>query len=239
MMSSSGPVSQFLSFNEAHGRGNFGISEEDDDAVIEALQETMKLRDNWVLWEQVVQEGKGDKYADATKKVTAFNTMQDFWGIWNGLPQPSELLESKRIMRETRNGQSVAIDAIMLFKEGIAPEWEDTKNACGGHFQIQLKPNIGGGQIDEYWNNLVLAVVGGSLEPSDMITGIRLVDKLSGPKVANAIRIELWFTKYTDTTNVNNLKKNFERCLATKVDGSVHSAGPKPDTKPHGSFSKH
>jgi len=233
-------ANQFLSFNQQHGGGgSFGIDEENDESIIEALQEPMKLRDNWVLWEQVVQEGKADKYSDATRKVTKFSTVQDFWGIWNGLPQPSELLEGKRIMREQANGQSVAIDAIMLFKDGIAPEWEHEKNACGGHFQIQLKPNVGGGQIDEYWNNVVLAVVGGTMDPYEMITGIRLVDKLSGPKVANAIRIELWFTKYGDTGAVNTLKKNFEKCMCVKVDGTTSSPAPKPDTKPHSTLSKH
>jgi len=230
----------YLSFNEQLvGRGSFGIPEEDDEAIIEALREPMKLRDNWVLWEQVVQEGKAEKYADATRKVTKFNTVQEFWGIWNGLPQPSELLEQKRIMRDQSGQSSVAIDAIMIFKEGIAPEWEAPLNASGGHFQIQMKPNVGGGQIDEYWNNVVLGMVGGTLEPSDMITGIRLVDKLSGPKVANAIRIELWFTKFSDTTAVNTLKKNFEKCMCTKVDGSASSGAPKPDVKPHGNMSKH
>merc|ERR1719345_111103 len=113
----------FLSFNEQYGgRGSFGIPEEDDEAVIEALREPMKLRDNWVLWEQVVIEGKN--YSDATRKITKFSTMQDFWGIWNGLPQPSELLEQKRISRETPAGPPVAIDAIMIFKDGISPEWE-------------------------------------------------------------------------------------------------------------------
>lgn len=229
----------FLSFNQQHGGGgSFGIDEENDESMIEALQEPRKLRDNWVLWEQVVQE-KGGGYADATKKVTSFNTVQDFFAIWNGIPQPSELLESKRIMREQRNGQSVAIDAIMIFKDGITPEWEHEKNACGGHFQIQLKSSVGGGQIDEYWNNLVLAVVGGTLEPAELITGIRLVDKLSGPKVANAIRIELWFTKFGDTGAVNTLRKNFERCVSVKVDGTIGPGPPKPDTKPHSSLSKH
>merc|ERR1719424_1696914 len=47
-----------------------------------------------------------------------------------------------------------------------------------------------------------------------------MVDKLNGPKVANAIRIELWFTKFNDTTQVNLLKKNFEKCITTKTDGS-------------------
>jgi translation initiation factor 4E len=231
---------QFLSFNESFGgRGSFGMPEEEDESVVEALREPMKLRDNWVLWEQVVVDGKSEKYADATRKVTKFNTVQEFWGIWNGLPQPSELLESKRIMRDQSNGQAVAIDAIMIFKDGISPEWEHPLNANGGHFQFQLKPTVGGGQIDEYWNNLVLAMVGGILENSDIITGIRLVDKLSGPKVANAIRIELWFTKYFDTAAVNNLLKSLEECMCKRIDGSKSSPPPKADKKQHGGLGKH
>ncbi|CAK0840225.1 unnamed protein product [Prorocentrum cordatum] len=75
-------------------------------------------------------------------------------------------------------------------------------NANGGHFQFQLKPSIGGGQVDEYWNNLVLGMIGATIEPANMITGIRLVDKLSGPRAANVIRLEVWFSNYDDTQAV-------------------------------------
>merc|ERR1712007_397861 len=119
-----------------------------------------------------------------------FRTAQDFWSIWNGIPQPSELLDGKRLMREQASGTASPIDAIMIFREGIQPEWEDVANAQGGHFQISLKPTAGGGQIDEYWNNLVLGMVGESLEASHTITGVRLVDKLSNKgKVVDAIRL--------------------------------------------------
>ena len=58
----------------------------------------------------------------------------------------------------------------------VRPEWEDPLNATGGHFQagaevglsfrgqvthvcqVQLKSSIGGAQIDEYWNNIVLGM---------------------------------------------------------------------------------
>jgi len=227
----------FLSFNEQYGgRGSFGIPDEDDEAVIAALREPMKLRDSWVLWEQVVIEGKN--YSDATRKVTSFSTVQDFWGIYNGLPQPSELLEGKRIMRDS-GSSSVPIDALMIFKDGVHPSWEDSVNASGGHFQIQMKASSGGGQIDEYWNSIVLALVGGALEPADMITGVRLVDKLFGQKAANVIRIELWFSKFSDNNAVATLKKNFENVLSTKLDGTKNSSFPKPDTKPHSNLSKH
>jgi translation initiation factor 4E len=223
---------QWLSFNESvSGKGSFGLPEEESEDIKEALKQPMKLKDTWVLWEQVVQDGsKAANYGDNTKQVTSFSTVQEFWAIWNGMPQPSELLTGSG-MRIMRN--QVAIDAIMIFKDGVKPEWEDKLNQTGGHFQIQLKPNTGGGQIDEYWNNLVLGMVGGTLEPSDMITGLRLVDKLGGQKTVNAIRIELWFAKYNDQNAVNLLKKNMEKCLGTRVDGSVAQLTTKPDMKPH------
>ena len=52
-----------------------------------------------------------------------------------------------------------------------------------------------------------------------MITGVRLVDKLSGPRMANGIRIEVWFTNFDDTNAMNTLKKNVEKCMATRLDG--------------------
>jgi len=230
----------WLSFNEqVASKGSFGVLDEDSQEAVEALRHPMELRDTWVLWEQVVQDkdnAKDARYADTTRQVATFRTVQDFWKIWNGLPQPSELLENKRIMRESPSGPPVAIDAIMIFREGISPEWEHPANANGGHFQIQLKPTTGAGQIDEYWNNIVLAIIGGTIEHYELITGIRLVDKL-GPRGANAVRMELWFTKYTEG-NINILKKSMERHLATRLDGTQGTT-PKPEMKVHASASKH
>ena len=89
-----------------------------------------------------------------------------------------------------------------------------------------------GGQIDEYWNNLILGVVGGTIEPAEIITGVRLVDKLSGPRQANGIRLEVWFSNYDDTQAVATLKRNVERCMSTRLDGVV-GAIPKCDAKTH------
>merc|ERR1712014_206493 len=174
---------------------------------------------------------KAAAYSDATHNVTTFQTVQAFWKLWNHMPQPSELLEQKRMVREQPDGLHV-IDAIMIFRENIRPEWEDKMNATGGHFQFQLKPNIGGGQVDEYWNNLVLGMIGATIEPANMITGIRLVDKLSGPRAANVIRLEVWFTNFEDSQAVNALRKNVEKCMATRLDGSQGTT-PKCELKAH------
>lgn len=231
----------FLSFNEANGKisnqlGVAGIPEEESEEVRVALMEPMKLKHKWWLWEQVVQSERGT-FTDALRKVVSFDTVQDFWSIWNGLPQPGELLDQKRITREMPSGPAVAIDAIMIFRDGISPEWEHPMNSTGGHFQMMLKPTLGAGQIDEYWNNIVLGMIGHTIEPAELITGIRLVDKLSGPKSNTAIRIELWYSKASEA-QVNALRRSMEKCMATRLDGS-QGQPPKPESKSHSTIGKH
>merc|ERR1712100_167740 len=110
----------------------------------------------------------------------------------------------------------------MLFRDNIRPTWEDPVNAEGGRFQYQFKPSLGGGAIDEYWNNIVLGMVGGTIEPAEMITGIRLVDKLNQGR-SPTIRLEIWFSNFADTERVDLLQRNVEKCMTTRLDGS-HSA---------------
>lgn len=222
----------YLSFNDSFN-SNLKFTTDNSEENEEMLKKDLPLRYMWSIWEQIMQSNeKSSQYSDATHKVAQFSTVQEFWKLWNHMPQPSELLEQKRMVREQPDGLHV-IDAIMIFREEIRPEWEDKMNATGGHFQFQLKPNIGGGQVDEYWNNLVLGMIGATIEPANMITGVRLVDKLSGPRAANVIRLEVWFTNFDDTNAVTTLRKNVEKCMSTRLDGSVGSA-PKCDTKSHG-----
>eukprot|EP00449_Zooxanthella_nutricula_P005216 CAMPEP_0198500498 /NCGR_PEP_ID=MMETSP1462-20131121/8192_1 /TAXON_ID=1333877 /ORGANISM="Brandtodinium nutriculum, Strain RCC3387" /LENGTH=279 /DNA_ID=CAMNT_0044229507 /DNA_START=66 /DNA_END=905 /DNA_ORIENTATION=+ len=201
----------------------------------EMLQNDYALRFKWRIWEQTMPPGdESAAYADATRQVASFSSVQGFWKLWNHMPQPSGLLEQKRMVRERPDGDHV-IDAIMIFRDNVRPEWEDKLNATGGHFQFKLKPSVGGGQVDEYWNNLVLGVVGATIEPADMITGIRLVDKLSGPRAANVIRLEVWFRDLDDTAAVQQLRRNIEKCMATRLDGSLGTA-PKCETRTHQEF---
>eukprot|EP00931_Biecheleriopsis_adriatica_P071513 TRINITY_DN4537_c0_g1_i6.p1 TRINITY_DN4537_c0_g1~~TRINITY_DN4537_c0_g1_i6.p1 ORF type:complete len:231 (-),score=49.88 TRINITY_DN4537_c0_g1_i6:38-730(-) len=226
----------YLSFNESFN-SNLKFTSDNSEENEEMLKKDLPLRYTWSIWEQIMQSNeKSAAYSDATHKVAAFSTVQGFWKLWNHMPQPSELLEQKRMVREQPDGLHV-IDAIMIFRENIRPEWEDKMNANGGHFQFQLKPNLGGGQVDEYWNNLVLGMIGATIEPANMITGMRLVDKLSGPRAANVIRLEIWFTNYDDTTAVQALKKSIEKCMATRLDGSLGTP-PKCETKPHSTGGK-
>mmetsp|Transcript_64230 Transcript_64230/g.140795 ORF Transcript_64230/g.140795 Transcript_64230/m.140795 type:complete len:228 (-) Transcript_64230:78-761(-) len=220
----------YLSFNETVN-ANLKFTSDNSAENEEMLKKDLPLRYTWSIWEQIMANDKAAAYSDATHKVAAFSTVQEFWKLWNHMPQPSELFEQKRMVREQPDGLHV-IDAIMIFRENIRPEWEDKMNTNGGHFQFQLKPTVGGGQVDEYWNNLVLGVIGATIEPANMITGIRLVDKLSGPRAAGVIRLEVWFTNMEDTAATQALKKSVEKCMATRLDGTV-GAPPKGEIKTH------
>lgn len=219
-------MSKYLSFNESLANGKFpGLPEDESDDELRALREPMPLRRSWSLWEQVSTGGY------STKKLVSFSTAQEFWSIWNGVPQPSELLDGKRFMKEQPSGPAVAIDAIMIFQDGTSPEWEDPANEKGGHFQIQLKPHLGGGQIDEFWNNLVLAVVGETMDSGNIVTGLRLVDKLSGKtKLTDTIRLELWYHSKSTQGEIQALKRSMEKTLATRIDGTQGHALKASDT---------
>ncbi|OLP99313.1 Eukaryotic translation initiation factor 4E [Symbiodinium microadriaticum] len=177
------------------------------------------LRSKWVLWEQLglsAAQKDSSQYSQATQRVAAVTTAKEFWRYWNHMPQPSLLLEGKKFMRVKGEARHV-VDALMIFKDGIRPEWEDAANAAGGHFTFQLKAVIGGGVIDEYWNNIVLGVIGGSVEP-DIVTGLRLVDKL-GNKRQPHLRIEVWFSSVAETEKVDKLQQSLEKCMLLRLDG--------------------
>jgi len=222
MASSGDDVAPFLSFNKNITPSVEVVPAPSPEDVEKMKQVDPKLQYTWTVWEQHVQsKDKKGEYLDATKQAVSFSTVKEFWACWNHLPQPSELLNGKRFMRD-KDGQRTIVDALMLFRKGVHPSWEDPQNAKGGHFMLQLKPQLGGGTLDELWNNIVFGIVGGGIEPADMITGVRLVDKLSH-KTKPMIRIEVWFNDMdeNDTGRLYNLRGNFERCMRTTLDGGL------------------
>merc|ERR1711924_265077 len=110
-----------------------------------------------------------------------------------------------------------AVEAIMIFRTGVLPEWEDPANAGGGHFQFLLPATLGAGQIDEFWNNVVFGVIGSVIAPPSQVQGVRLVDKLQS---FGCVQLEVWFANYDDTEMVETLRSSFFSCMSTALDGS-------------------
>lgn len=235
------PEAKYFTLNRSLVEQSNILGAEDNDAQ-SGLSIASQLPDSWVLWEQVVPQSNrtyGTKYEVNLKEISRFDSVQDFWSLWDHIPQPSELLMNKKMISDGPQEARHIVDAIMIFKDGVKPMWEDPKNQNGGLFEYKFRhfmPGVCHAQIDEFWNNLVIAVIGGSIDPARMITGIRLVDKLSS-KGSGFLRIEVWFANFGDETNRLNLKNAIEIAMSTRLDGTFQTV-IDGDTKEHKKHSR-
>jgi len=106
------------------------------------------LMNTWTLWFTKPPSGKGESsWNDLLKEVVTFDSVEEFWGIYNNITKTSDLaLKSD----------------YHLFKVGVRPEWEDPQNKDGGKWsQFKDKRAV---QIDELWLHVMLAAIGETLE---------------------------------------------------------------------------
>jgi len=106
------------------------------------------LMHKWTLWFTKPPSAKEKDWNDLLKEIITFNSVEEFWGVYNNVTQVSELaLKSD----------------YHLFKEGVRPEWEDKQNKHGGKWSYQFKEkrNV---PIDDLWLHVMLAAIGETLE---------------------------------------------------------------------------
>ena len=214
----------YLTLNKAEG----DIS----DLVLTAASPDVKakLQNSWTLWIQTDSESNEEvlEYDTLTKSIVSFSTLDGFWNTFNGVPQPSVFLHgTKKLSFKADSGKCLKIDSIMLFREGVLPQWEDPVNATGGHFQFHWKPaGVLPAQLDEYWNNVVLALIGNTIEcegefsANPILQGARFVDKLSAKGRQAGIRLEVWFSAASDARHLQKVKSRLEKAMTLKLDGT-------------------
>ncbi|KAK9320708.1 translation initiation factor eIF 4e-like domain-containing protein [Lipomyces orientalis] len=128
------------------------------------------LKYNWTLW--FLHRAPGVKISDyekATKEISSFSTVEDFWRLYSYLARPSALPYTSEYH---------------LFKTGVRPIWEDPTNANGGKWILKLKKGTG----SVPWESLLLAIIGGEF-------GDSLGDELVGAVISirrEADIISLW-----------------------------------------------
>ena len=201
--------------------------------------EVMPLQNEWTIWEQIESNATKD-YTNNMKAVMKFNTVQDFWRVWKEVPQPSQLMTNHRMVRRADNGDPQFVDAIMIFRDGVKPMWEDPINSSGGHFETRYfitQSKAEQALMDEHWNNLVLGMIGSNIDPVGMITGIRLVDKLHSAR-GGFLRIEIWFTGFGGLDPKAHFRENLEETMLTRLDGKRMSYNIQWVMKKHNRGSK-
>ncbi|KAK5663535.1 hypothetical protein OQA88_3966 [Cercophora sp. LCS_1] len=109
------------------------------------------LSNKWTLWFTKPASGKGDNWNDLLKKVITFESVEEFWGIYNNIAPVSDLaLKSD----------------YHLFKDDVRPEWEDPQNKHGGKWSYQFKDKRSV-NIDQLWLHTMLAAIGETLEDEE------------------------------------------------------------------------
>lgn len=140
-----------------------------------------KLNRKWTMWyDTPPRPGKkvdADNWHLNVKKIMNFNTVEDYWGLFNNLTTPSKLPPASNYY---------------MFMTGVMPAWEDPHNAKGGMWVLQCNTSMGDKKmLDEVWLHTILEVIGEGFDDSAEITGMCVNLR----KQRN--RITIW-TKATD-----------------------------------------
>ena len=126
-----------------------------------------------------------EKYELQVKKIADFDTIEDFWSIFQHLRKPDSCIPGIEYF---------------MFKEPIKPLWEDENNKNGGRFSIKLKH----GYTTIIWEEMIFALIGGILpkEMKDQINGSVVTSR----KEFNTLQI--WFKNYDD-----KITEDLEQCI--------------------------
>jgi len=107
------------------------------------------------------------------------------------IPKPTDFFFAPKKTRGLVGGRSVV--SYSIFRRGISPKWEDPVAYEGGEWRIRRFKNLN--ELDEVWENVVLLVLGNSLEKSDNILGVRVVDSSHAESGKAMYNVEIWFDK--------------------------------------------
>ena len=176
---------------------------------------THKLSGPFSIWEhRGTQKGnakkRGSSYLAGISKLTDFDTVEQFWKLWDYIPSPSQLFA---VNQNTYR----RVESLSVFRQGIEPKWEDEKNAGGGEYYFRDRVDLD--LLDKYWEETVLGLIGETLDPDGtQLCGVRVVDKTGnrGPM----FRLELWFTNDKDEGMKEQIKQKFTACLEAAISAS-------------------
>jgi len=126
------------------------------------------LQNQWTLW--FYKPDRAKTWEENQREVIHFDTIEDFWSCHNHIKSASEL--------------SAGSDYSM-FKTGIKPMWEDPKNHDGGRWLINLDKKQRNSELDSYWLEVVLCLIGEAFdEASDDVCGAVVNIRPKGDKLS-------------------------------------------------------
>ncbi|CAI6345259.1 unnamed protein product [Macrosiphum euphorbiae] len=174
------------------------------------------LENKWTLW---FFENKSKIWEENIHEVASFDTVEDFWCLFNHIKRPSQL--------------SNQCD-YNYFKNGIKPMWEDEKNSAGGRWLLQLPPAKNSQHVDEYWKNIILSIIGEIYDQSSEINGAIVNVRTKGTKIA------VWTNNASkdNGSNIMAIGRKIKEVLGAQNEKMVYESHADTANK-QGSFTKH
>jgi len=162
------------------------------------------LQNKWTMWYDAPTNKKMNhsnwksEKENSNKKIIDFDTVEDFWCLYNNLLKSSQLANKSNYQ---------------LMKEGILPAWESAVG--GGQWELRLEQEEN--QIDRYWLWLVLAIIGESFEEdSNDILGAAIRIRNRGS------RIELWTRRSSEADVCLRIGKRMKELLGLPTSPKVN-----------------
>ncbi|XP_064389693.1 eukaryotic translation initiation factor 4E-like [Halichondria panicea] len=162
-------------------------------AAEEVVPEKHPLQNKWSLW--YLKQDKSKDWKDNLKNVISFDTVEDFWSVFNHIKPPSMI----------QSGCDY-----MLFKDGIQPAWEDAQNIKGGRWLLQIDKKDRRDVLDSFWLETIMLLIGeGFDDSSDEVRGAVVQIRGKGDKIA------IWTGNSKKTDDVMAIGRTFREKLMT------------------------
>nr|XP_012321755.1 eukaryotic translation initiation factor 4E type 1B [Aotus nancymaae] len=135
---------------------------------LKVKREPHPLQNRWALW--FFKNDRSRAWQDNLHLVTKVDTVEDFWALYSHIQLASKL----------SSGCDYA-----LFKDGIEPMWEDSRNKRGGRWLVSLAKQQRHIELDRLWLETLLCLIGESFEEhSRDVCGAVVNIRTKGDKIA-------------------------------------------------------
>ncbi|XP_007524441.1 eukaryotic translation initiation factor 4E type 1B-like [Erinaceus europaeus] len=157
------------------------------------------LMTSWALW--FFKNERSRAWRENLQMVTRFDTVEDFWALYNNIKLPSKL--------------SPGCD-YALFRDGIEPMWEDSSNKRGGRWLVSLAKQLRHLDLDRLWLDTMLCLIGegfGDYGPD--VCGAVVNIRTKGDKIA------LWTREADSQASVMHIGRVYKECLGLSMKATI------------------
>lgn len=169
---------------------------------------THPLADSWKFWYRHTQGKQSrDCWGNDLFELGAIESVEAFWQYFQHICSPTQV--------------DVNVD-LYFFRSSVKPEWEDPANVGGGRWTALVHKDRK--NLDFYWENIILSLIGESFTHSDRIVGLAFVRR------KHSERLSLWLKKVDNSDDLETIAKE---ARDSAIEGCSSSKGFNFDWSPH------